>query len=179
MNKYRKCHSAVEDRSPYMKTRGIRKVLMVCMGNICRSPIAEAVFNHLVAQRGLQDLWFADSAGISGYHTGKLPDLRSQRVLKENHIPYYHTARQISTDDFYECDYIFGMDLDNIGALHQAAPRGSRAHIYLLGVFDPEGDKIIKDPYYGAFSGFVKVFEQCVRSCSSFLNRLEEIAAKR
>ncbi|CAG9769898.1 unnamed protein product [Ceutorhynchus assimilis] len=82
---------------------------------------------------------------------------------------------QIEDEDFLEFDYIFGMDDKNISNLKGQQPPESRAKILLLGDFDPEGDKIIRDPYYDSGSeGFEKCYQQCVRSCNGFLDQLEQ-----
>ncbi|KAF2881891.1 hypothetical protein ILUMI_24272, partial [Ignelater luminosus] len=126
----------------------VQKVLFVCLGNICRSPIAEAVFTHIVKERGIRDKWEADSAAIEGWQVGSRPNHRARETLKHHSIQYSGRARQIESEDFNEFDYIFGMDENNISNLKEVAPRDSKAKIFLLGDFDPEGDRIIRDPYF-------------------------------
>ncbi|XP_044730061.1 low molecular weight phosphotyrosine protein phosphatase 1-like [Chrysoperla carnea] len=146
--------------------------LLICLGNICRSPIAEGVFAHLVKQNGDEAEWHVDSAAIGGWHVGKSPDWRAQDVLKAHNIPYNNTARQLVKEDFYNFDYIFGMDEENMSDLKRKAPKDAKAKLLLLGDFDPEGDRIIRDPYYDSDSkGFEKCYQQCVRSCTEFLKR--------
>ncbi|CAH1110168.1 unnamed protein product [Psylliodes chrysocephalus] len=148
----------------------VQKVLFVCLGNICRSPIAEAVFQHLVKEKGISDHWVVDSAAIGSWHVGKQPDTRARQILKNHNISYNGKARQIQTEDFNEFDYIFGMDDENISDLTSEAPKKYKAKILLLGDFDPEGDRIIRDPYYDSGSeGFEKCFQQCLRSSEAFL----------
>lgn len=89
-----------------------------------------------------------DSAAIGPWHAGKLPDGRARKVLEERNIVYNNRARQIKDDDFNKFDYVFGMDYENIEDLQRLKPTGSKAEILLLGDFDPEGEKIIRDPYY-------------------------------
>ncbi|KAJ3650544.1 hypothetical protein Zmor_016634 [Zophobas morio] len=149
--------------------------LFVCLGNICRSPIAEAVFLHLLKERGISHEWKVDSAGLGGWHSGNRPDSRARAVLAKYKIDYNNTARQIETEDFVEFDYIFGMDQNNIDGLKREAPANSKAKILLLGDYDPQGDKIIRDPYYDSGSeGFEKCYKQCLRSCTAFLDSLEK-----
>ncbi|CAB0042402.1 unnamed protein product [Trichogramma brassicae] len=150
-----------------------KRVLMVCLGNICRSPMAEAVFRRIVKDQNLEDKWEVDSAAIIGYHTGKSPDPRTIGVLKEEGITdYKHKARTVKKSDFLEFDYIFGMDKENIKDLKSQVPENSKASIELLGSYDPEGGDIIRDPYYdNGDYGFVECYAKCERSCLAFLMR--------
>ncbi|XP_076760084.1 low molecular weight phosphotyrosine protein phosphatase [Xylocopa sonorina] len=150
-----------------------KRVLMICLGNICRSPIAEAVFSDQINKLGLSDSWEVESAALIGYHTGKNPDHRAIATLKEKGIKNYsHKARPITADDFVRFDWIFGMDNNNIQELHNMKPSNGTAKIELLGKYDPEGETIIRDPYYDNNSaGFHKAYEQCVRSISAFLEQ--------
>jgi low molecular weight phosphotyrosine protein phosphatase len=122
--------------------------LFVCLGNICRSPIAEAVFLHIIKERGVSEEWKVDSAGLGGWHSGNMPDPRARATLANHDIQYSNTARQIEPEDYLEYDYIFGMDNNNISGLKRDLPPNSKAKIFLLGDFDPQGEKIIRDPYY-------------------------------
>ncbi|KAM0726528.1 Low molecular weight phosphotyrosine protein phosphatase [Formica fusca] len=150
-----------------------KRVLMICLGNICRSPIAEAVFENEMSKRGLKNQWEVESAALIGYHTGKMPDHRALSTLKENGITNYsHRARQINQDDFNKFDWIFGMDNDNIQDINGLKPKECRAKVELLGSYDSSGEVIIRDPYYDAGSaGFQKAYEQCLRSVTAFLNK--------
>nr|CAH7742792.1 unnamed protein product [Callosobruchus chinensis] len=151
---------------------GQQKVLFVCLGNICRSPIAEAVFQHLIKEKGLTDKWEADSAAIGGWHSGSRPDSRATQTLKNHKIDYNARARQIEDEDFNMFDYIFGMDENNISSLKSQCPKGAKAKILLLGDFDPQGDRIIRDPYYDTGAeGFEKCYQQCLRACTAFLEK--------
>ncbi|XP_043261859.1 low molecular weight phosphotyrosine protein phosphatase-like [Colletes gigas] len=155
---------------------GKRKVLMVCLGNICRSPIAEAVFINEMNTLNVSDSWEVDSAALASYHTGKSPDHRAMSTLREKGITNYsHKARPITEDDFTKFDWIFGMDNDNIKELNNMKPRNSTAKIELLGSYDPQGEVIIRDPYYDSNSvGFHKAYEQCVRSVKTFLEKRKD-----
>ncbi|MGN7470712.1 low molecular weight protein-tyrosine-phosphatase [Brevibacillus sp. SAFN-007a] len=128
-------------------------VLFVCLGNICRSPMAEAVFRHLVEQEGLTGEISIDSAGIGGWHAGEPPHKGTQKVLTEKGIAHDTLrARQISRDDFAAYDYIVCMDDENLAALRQMAPAGKNVYRLLDFAHDvPEQN--VEDPYYtGRFS---------------------------
>ncbi|KAF7285903.1 hypothetical protein GWI33_009376 [Rhynchophorus ferrugineus] len=151
----------------------VKGALFVCLGNICRSPIAEAVFSHVLKEKGIDGQWQVDSAAIGPWHIGKRPDSRALKTLLNHNVPSSCRARQIDEQDFHNFDYIFGMDNNNITNLKDMQPKGSKANVLLLGDFDPEGDKIIRDPYYDSGSdGFEKCYQQCVRSCNGFLDQL-------
>ncbi|XP_073989192.1 low molecular weight phosphotyrosine protein phosphatase 1-like isoform X2 [Rhodnius prolixus] len=151
-----------------------KSVLFICLGNICRSPIAEAVFLTLINKRGVAEKWLVDSAALGPWHVGNYPDPRALAVLKDKNIKYSHTVRQIKKDDFRNFDYIFGMDEENMASLKKMAPKDSKATTALLGTYDPEGEKIIEDPYYDSGSqGFYKCYDQCIRSCEGFLNSVD------
>ncbi|XP_075226945.1 low molecular weight phosphotyrosine protein phosphatase 1-like [Lycorma delicatula] len=146
--------------------------LFICLGNICRSPIAAAVFKHVAKEMGVADNWNVDSAAIGSWHVGNPADPRAQKTLKNHDIDPKHSARQIKTSDFNQYDYIFGMDEENMKALKRMAPSNSKAKLCLLGSFDPNGEKIIRDPYYDNDDiGFEKCYEQCLRSCKGFLEQ--------
>ncbi|KAL1502607.1 hypothetical protein ABEB36_007727 [Hypothenemus hampei] len=152
-----------------------KAALFVCLGNICRSPIAEAVFLQTLKEKGIRNEWIVDSAAIGGWHSGSHPDSRATKVLSNHNISYNARARQIEDTDFNEFDYIFGMDENNISSLRSQQPPNSKAKVLLLGDFDPEGDRIIRDPYYDSGTqGFEKCYQQCVRACNGFLERLQE-----
>ncbi|KAF7393815.1 hypothetical protein HZH68_010634 [Vespula germanica] len=150
-----------------------KKVLMICLGNICRSPIAEAVFDDKIKKLDLTNQWEVNSAALIGYHTGKNPDRRAMSILKQKGLTSYsHRARPITVDDFDKYDWIFGMDVQNIQELNKLKPQGSKAIIELLGKYDPQGETIIRDPYYDDdITGFEKVYDQCVRSITAFLQK--------
>ncbi|XP_077866804.1 low molecular weight phosphotyrosine protein phosphatase-like [Saccoglossus kowalevskii] len=139
-------------------------------GNFCRSPIAEAVFADLVQKRGVSHEWLIDSAGISDWHAGERQDSRGASVLKHHNIKTDHIGRIMRKQDFLKFDYIFGMDNDNVWTLDSMKPKSSKAKIELLGSYDPDGDDIIEDCYYGDVSTFESVYQKCRRSCEAFLN---------
>jgi len=152
-----------------------KSVLFICLGNICRSPIAEAVFQHLVKTRNVESDWEIDSAALGEWHVGGSPEGRAMKVLKSKGIQYSHTVRKIQKEDFRKFNYIFGMDHENIRKLNQLAPSDSISKIDLLGKYDPLGETIIRDPYYDDDDkGFFKCYDQCVRDCTAFLNSIYE-----
>ncbi|XP_017754759.1 PREDICTED: low molecular weight phosphotyrosine protein phosphatase-like isoform X2 [Eufriesea mexicana] len=150
-----------------------KRVLMICLGNICRSPIAEAVFQDQINKLKLADRWEVRSAALVQYHLHKPPDSRTLSVLRDNGIiNYIHKVKQIDQQDFYKYDYIFGMDNENIKSLNRLKPNDCKAKIELLGKYDPQQEIIIRDPYYDMnIEGFKKVYEQCVRSIVAFLEQ--------
>lgn len=118
-------------------------------GNICRSPIAEAVFLDAVRRAGVEDDWEVDSAAISDWHVGRPPNERAWSVIKRHNLEYNYNnrSRQIEDADFRKFDFIFGMDEYNISELQEIAPADKRAEIYMLGQFDPQGRLPMIDPY--------------------------------
>ena len=149
------------------------KVLFVCLGNICRSPLAEALFRKHVEERGLSDKYEIDSCGTAAYHVGDQPDSRSRANARLNGLEYTHNGRQVADNDFSEFDYIIPMDSSNAANLRQADPTGN-AHIELMRNYDPghEGSDV-PDPYYGGEQGFQNVFEILDRSTDNLLDKLE------
>ena len=151
-------------------------VLFVCLGNICRSPLAEGVFLHLVRERGLEDVYRVDSAGTGAYHVGEGPDPRSVDVARRNGVALEGRARQVREDDFEQWDVVVAMDRDNLGNLERMAARAmGGARIHLLRDFDPEpGDGEVPDPYFGGAGGFDDVYAMVRRSCEALLDSLED-----
>ncbi|EEC01491.1 protein-tyrosine-phosphatase, putative, partial [Ixodes scapularis] len=124
----------------------LRSLIPTLAGNICRSPIAEAVFQHVAKERGVLAEWNIDSAATGDWHVGSKPDRRAIQCMKDHNV---------TLDDFRDFDYIFAMDNANLNDLKDLAPKGSKAKVVLLGKYDPEGQTIIRDPYYVSHSPFL------------------------
>ncbi len=148
------------------------KVLFVCLGNICRSPLAEGIFLQQVVDAGLDNRILVDSAGTSGWHIGQPPDPRSVDVALKNGIRLNSYGRKAVSQDFDEFDYIIAMDKSNYADLErirQGAGDGA-AKLYLMRDFDDKGKgQDVPDPYYGGTDGFDRVYEMLNRSCKNLL----------
>ncbi|KAE8202057.1 hypothetical protein CF328_g2436 [Tilletia controversa] len=145
-------------------------VLFCCLGNICRSPMAEAVFAHTVKNSQLTHRFTKiDSCGTAGYHVGETPDERTVAVCKENGVAIGSKARQVCKADFEQFTHIVGMDKQNMQNLRKVQPKGSPAVLLMFGEID-DGEPI-QDPYYG-LSGFDEVFKQCTRYSAALLRTL-------
>jgi protein-tyrosine phosphatase len=147
------------------------KVLFVCMGNICRSPTAEGVFAHLLAQRKLSDYFEIDSAGTHAYHINEAPDLRAQRAAKNRGIDLSALrARQISLADFIEFDYLLVMDHDNYEVLEHLCPSSYQGKVHYLMDYAPQfKTREVPDPYYGGGYGFERVLDLVEKASLGFL----------
>jgi protein-tyrosine phosphatase len=151
------------------------RLCFVCLGNICRSPTAEAVMADLVRRAGLADRIEVDSAGTAAYHIGDLPDSRALAELARRGVPVDHRGRQFRREDFARFDLVLAMDRSNAANLRRIAPDDeAAAKIRLLREWDPEavGDLQVPDPYYGGEDGFVEVFDMVERSCRALLAEL-------
>jgi protein-tyrosine phosphatase len=158
-------------------TTDSRRILFVCLGNICRSPLAEAVMRHLAAEAGMDGRVQVDSAGTGAWHVGNPPDRRSLSVARKNGVPLEGRARQVEVEDFTHFDLLVAMDRDNLRQLEALRDEaGGGAPVRLLREFDHEadGDLEVPDPYYGGPDGFDRVFEMVDRSCRNLLAALEE-----
>lgn len=139
-------------------------VLMVCLGNICRSPLAQGIFQDLITDQNIK----VDSAGTANYHTSASPDPRSIEIAAKNGIDISHQqARQFVVEDFDQFDYIYVMDHSNLqNVLRLARSDQDRAKVRLL-----FGDAAIEDPYYGGKDGFSIVFDKIQKACQQILDQ--------
>ncbi len=152
-------------------------VLFVCLGNICRSPLAEGVLAHRLVAAGLSDLVYVDSAGTGAWHVGQAPDSRSIAVAAQNGIELPGKARRVRLEDFFEFDLVLAMDRSNLEDLKDLeSGSGSDAAIKLFLEFDsdPDGDPDVPDPYYGGADGFQRVFEMVDRTCEALVDHLRD-----
>jgi protein-tyrosine phosphatase len=156
------------------------RLAFVCLGNICRSPTAEAVMRHLVKQEGLQGQIELRSGGTGDWHVGKPADRRSREVGSRRGVPLEGVARQFGRADFADADYVLAMDASNRDDLLRLAPDdANRAKVKLLRSFDPESPPgaEVPDPYYGGPQGFDQVFEICEAACRGLLDHLRRTHA--
>ena len=150
-------------------------LLFVCTGNICRSPMAEGVFRHLLDREGLSDRFRVDSAGTDGWHVGESPDIRSVRTAVAHGVSLGGHARQVQPEDFRRFDYVLAMDRENLERLEELRNGvGGEASLYLLREFDPRGGPgaEVPDPYHGGPGGFEEVFRMVERSCAGLLDHI-------
>ncbi|RNA21318.1 Acid phosphatase soluble [Brachionus plicatilis] len=147
-------------------------VLFVCLGNICRSPMGEAILHDLATKQGVRDNWLIDSAGTGGHEAGSRIYSGAQRVLKKYGINYEHIARQITPQDFDKFDLILGFDVDNIRNLERIKPKNSKAEIKLVNFFNEKRkNKNIEDPWYpDTNQAFEAVYTDCLEACKTLLN---------
>jgi protein-tyrosine phosphatase len=151
------------------------RLCFVCLGNICRSPTAEAVMRKLVDDAGLTQRISIDSAGTGDYHVGEPADTRSSAEARRRGIELTGVARQFVASDFGAFDYVLAMDRRNLRDLRELAQSpAERAKLHLLRSFEPgaSGELDVPDPYAGDGDGFVRVYDICVAACSGLLSHL-------
>ena len=149
--------------------------MFVCLGNICRSPLAHAVFQKLVDDRNLTDSYVVQSTGTCAYHAGEQSDSRMRITASDRGVQINHKARQIFRYDLEDYDYIFAMDKNNyLGIRRLTTNEDLLKHVFMFRDFDPIEKGDVPDPYYGGQKGFDDVFDIVNRTCSNILNLLEE-----
>lgn len=150
------------------------RVLFVCLGNICRSPLAEGVFRDHVDRAGLADSFEVASAGTAGWHVGDRPDARMLETARRHGIELSSRGRQLRAEDLESHDLLLAMDRDNLHDILYLDPEGRFADkVRLFREFDPDpGDWQVPDPYYGGPEGFEQVFDIVDRTCRALLGAL-------
>jgi protein-tyrosine phosphatase len=155
----------------------MKRVLFVCLGNICRSPTAEAAMARLVADAGLEHAIELDSAGTGAWHVGSRPDERATQAAARRGIAMRGTARQVTVDDFAAFDLLLALDGENLRNLRALAPDSAgAAKVRLLRELDPASAAAVSldvpDPYYGGPDGFDRVLDLVEAACAGLLAEL-------
>ena len=152
-------------------------ILFVCLGNICRSPAAQAVMQHMVDERGLTDRFYIDSAGTGGWHVGDLADKRMRVHARPRGYELTHRARTVQASDFEDFDLIVGMDAANVDDLcRKAATIEQQDKVVMMGDYIrrfPHYD-YVPDPYYEGSEGFELVLDLLEDACDNLLERILE-----
>jgi protein-tyrosine phosphatase len=160
-----------------LKLNGISKIriLMVCLGNICRSPLAEGILQKLIEENNVSHMIEVDSAATAGHTIGRPPDHRSVEVARRNGIRLEHKGRQLTRADFSHFDLILVMDESNFdNALQVAKNEYERGKVRMITDYDQRSMKphIVKDPYWGELSDFIKTHDQLLICCQGLMNNL-------
>ena len=165
------------DQDPY-------RISMVCLGNICRSPIAEVVLRSMVTEAGLAGQVEISSAGTGNWHVGSSMDPGSAAVLRARGMdPDGHRARQMTADRVGSFDLLVAMDTTNLADLQRMVGAADRPRVVLLGDFDPDGARMpnrsVPDPYGGGPDGFETVYAQVEAACAGLVRQLPALLAAR
>ena len=161
-----------------------RRLLFVCLGNICRSPMAEGVFRRVAEEEGVLHLFEIDSAGLGDWHIGQAPDARAQGAARNRGIDISgQSARQVTSADYTRFDLLLAMDDSNYEELIQLAPKSARHKVRRFLDFAPQaGTKDVPDPFYGGREGFdhaLDLIEDAARGLLADLLAADEISAKK
>lgn len=151
------------------------RILFVCLGNICRSPAAEATFKALIDKEGLSSYFYIDSAGTGNYHIGQLPDKRMRVHGRRRDLDINHICRQVNSDDFNHFDLIVGMDDSNISDLREKAPsaEAEKKIVPMACWFGSYSHyDYVPDPYYEGAEGFELVLDMLSDGCKNLLDSI-------
>lgn len=151
------------------------KVLFVCLGNICRSPLAEGLFKHKIRDLGVAEQFEADSCGTSNYNVGDEPDHRTLKNAVQNGVHLSHIARQLTRSDAEYFDHILVMDSKNHEHVLSMIDPAHHGKVSMMRHFDPQGSGDVPDPYWGDEEDFQEVFEILDRSVSRLVNHLLDL----
>lgn len=150
------------------------KILFVCLGNICRSPLAEAIFKVKIKKYGLESKISCDSAGTANYHIGESPDPRTIEVANNHGVPVHHFGQQFKKKHGQEFDYLIAMDYSNRSNMIRELGEETSS-LFMMRDFDSDGKgEDVPDPWYGGMDGFEKVFQILDRSTDEFLQFVKE-----
>lgn len=165
-------HTVPRMSSPNSSPAILPAILFVCLGNICRSPLAEAAFRAAAARAGLAAE--IDSAGTSAYHIDEPPDPRAIATAAARGVDISGLrGRQIARDDFYRFTHILALDTANLEGIRSREPRDGTAHVaLLLNAVEGRAGQSIKDPYYGDQAGFEAVWDEVARAADALIERL-------
>ena len=155
----------------------VKKILFVCLGNICRSPAAEGMFNKKIKDRNLENLFFVDSAGTGSWHVGNLADSRMRETALARGIELTSRSRQIEEQDLYKFDHILVMDKDNLQAVkslikNQSDSIDSKIKLILSYSKDSQSNEV-PDPYYGGQNGFEKVLDLLDKAIDGLIDSIK------
>ena len=151
------------------------RVLFVCMGNICRSPTAHAIFREQVKNVGLANSIAIDSAGTHAYHVGNPPDHRATQTASGRGFDMTDLrAREVEQSDYSAYDYIVAMDRDNLRLLQAACPADQLSRLSLMLSWGVGWGDEVPDPYYGGDEGFAQVFDMITDACQGLLKHISE-----
>ena len=154
----------------------ITEISFVCLGNICRSPLAQGVFQDLVNREKLDQKIFISSAGTGNWHIGNLPDERMRQTAQSKGIKLESRAQQFQSKDFNRFNLVLAMDHSNLVRLSEIAPSAlPKNKLMLFRSFDPEStkDQDVPDPYYGGAKGFEEVYSMVKRTCPPLLDYIK------
>ncbi len=150
------------------------KIMFICKGNICRSPLADEIFKDLIKKNNKDDVFFVDSCGTGGWHKGFLPDRRMRKLAKERGIIMTHRAKKYKPEYAEEFDLLLVMDESNKTNILKVTDEKYKDKVKLFREYDPEGRGEVPDPYYGKREDFELAYDIVERTCKNLYNNLLE-----